>query len=122
VIRNAVRFTQPGTDVEVVLEIDESTVEPVALLSVRDHGPGVPEDSLEAIFQPFFRIQGDEEAAGGNGLGLAIAAEAIRLHGGKIWAANLIPTGLVIKVQLPKAYDVAVHSDEPSKAEHSATR
>jgi len=121
VIRNAVRFTQPGTDVEVLLEIDRSTPEPLALLSVRDHGPGVPEDSLEAIFQPFFRIHGDEEAPGGNGLGLAIAAEAIRLHGGKIWAENLVPTGLEVKIQLPRAYDVAVHAYEVSKPEHSTT-
>jgi two-component system sensor histidine kinase CpxA len=103
VIRNAVRFTQPGTEVEVVLEIDRSAPEPLAHLSVRDHGPGVPEDSLEAIFQPFYRISGNTEATGGNGLGLAIAAEAIRLHRGKICAANLPPSGLEIKIQLPNA-------------------
>jgi two-component system, OmpR family, sensor histidine kinase CpxA len=100
VIRNSVRYTQPGTDVEVVLEIDRSTPEPLVLLSVRDHGPGVPEDSLEAIFQPFYRI-GGEAQLGGNGLGLAIASEAIRLHRGKIRAANLLPTGLEIQIQLP---------------------
>jgi signal transduction histidine kinase len=110
VIRNAVRFTRPGTAVEVVLEFDRSAPEPLALLSVRDHGPGVPEDSLEAIFQPFYRINGDAEATGGNGLGLAIAAEAIRLHRGKINAANLLPTGLEVRIQLPNAYDVAAHA------------
>jgi len=113
VIRNAVRFTQPGTDVEVVLEIDKSVPEPLALLSVRDHGPGVPEDSLQAIFQPFFRI--NAEATGGNGLGLAIAFEAIRLHRGRISATNLLPTGLEINIRLPMAYDAAVHSHELSK-------
>jgi signal transduction histidine kinase len=121
VIRNAVRFTQPGTEVEVVLEIDRSAPEPLALLSIRDHGPGVPEDSLEAIFQPFYRINGDSEANGGNGLGLAIVAEAIRLHRGNIRASNLVPTGLEIKIQLPNAYDVAAHAYELSKSEHSAT-
>jgi two-component system sensor histidine kinase CpxA len=99
VIRNAVRFTQPGTDVEVVLEIDRSAPEPLALLSIRDHGPGVPEDSLQAIFEPFFRI--NAEATGGNGLGLAIAFEAIRLHRGRICATNLLPTGLEINIRLP---------------------
>src|SRR5260221_1609614 len=121
VIRNAVRFTPAGTDVEVVLEIDKTTSEPRALLSVRDHGPGVPEESLLAIFQPFFRINEDAEAPGGNGLGLAIAAEAIRLHGGKIWAENLVPTGLEIKLQLPKAHEVAVQAYELPKPEHSST-
>jgi two-component system, OmpR family, sensor histidine kinase CpxA len=101
VIRNAVRFTQPGTDVEIVLEIDRSTSEPSVLLSVRDHGPGVPEGSLQAIFQPFFRINSESESIGGNGLGLAIASEAVRLHKGKIYAANLVPTGLEVTIQLP---------------------
>jgi signal transduction histidine kinase len=101
VIRNAVRFTQPGTDVEIVLEIDRSTSEPSVLLSVRDHGPGVPEGSLQAIFQPFFRINSESESIGGNGLGLAIASEAVRLHKGKIYATNLVPTGLEVTIQLP---------------------
>ena len=79
VIRNAVRFTRPGTNVEVVLEIDRRTPEPLGILSVRDHGPGVPEESLQAIFEPFYRIGGDPEGTDGNGLGLAIASEAIRL-------------------------------------------
>jgi signal transduction histidine kinase len=117
VIRNAVRFTQPGTNVEVDLEIDGSAPEPLALLSVRDHGPGVPEDSLQAIFQPFVRI--NTEATGGNGLGLAIAFEAIRLHRGRISATNLLPTGLEINIRLPVAYDVAVHRHDLSKPEHS---
>jgi two-component system sensor histidine kinase CpxA len=85
--------------VEVVLEIDKSAPEPLALLSIRDHGPGVPEDSLQAIFEPFFRI--NAEATGGNGLGLAIAFEAIRLHRGRICATNLLPTGLEINIRLP---------------------
>ena len=101
VIRNAVRFTRPGTNVDVVLEVDRSTPQPLALFSVRDHGPGVPEDSLQAIFQPFYRINGDAQAVGGNGLGLAIASEAIRLHRGTISAANLRPAGFEITIRLP---------------------
>jgi two-component system, OmpR family, sensor histidine kinase CpxA len=121
IIRNAVRFTPPGGDVQIVLKIDRSAPEPLTLLSVRDRGPGVPEDSLQAIFQPFYRINGDAEATGGNGLGLAIASEAIRLHGGRIRARNLQPTGLEIIVQLPVAYDVASRGNEVSKPEHSTT-
>jgi signal transduction histidine kinase len=121
IIRNAVRFTGPGSDVQIVLEVDRSAAEPLALLSVRDHGPGVPEDSLQAIFQPFYRISGDGETTGGNGLGLAIASEAIRLHCGTIRAKNLRPTGLEIIIQLPGACDIASHGDELSKPEHSTT-
>jgi signal transduction histidine kinase len=119
IIRNAVRFTPPASDVQIVLEVDRSAPERLAFLSVRDHGPGVPEDSLQAIFQPFYRINGDAEATGGNGLGLAIASEAIRLHGGTIRAQNLRPTGLEIIIQLPFAYDVTSGGDKLAKPEHS---
>jgi two-component system sensor histidine kinase CpxA len=119
IIRNAVRFTRPGSDVQIALEVDRRAPEPLAFLSVRDHGPGVPEDSLQAIFQPFYRINGDAEATGGNGLGLAIASEAIRLHRGTIRAENLRPTGLEIIIQLPTAHDTPSHRDELSKTEHS---
>jgi len=121
VIRNAVRFTCPGTDVEVVLEIDRSTPEPLGVLFVRDHGPGVPEESLEAIFQPFYRISGDEEGTDGNGLGLAIASEAIRLHRGTISAATLRPTGLEITIRLPIAFDAASGRHELPQPEHNRT-
>jgi two-component system sensor histidine kinase CpxA len=119
IIRNAVRFTPPGSDVQIVLEVDRSAPEPLAFLSIRDHGPGVPEGSLQAIFQPFYRINVDGETTGGNGLGLAIASEAIHMHRGTIRAENLRPTGLEIIIQLPVTYDVASHGDELSKPEHS---
>jgi signal transduction histidine kinase len=122
VIRNAVRFTRRGTNVEVVLEIDRSAPELVGILSVRDHGPGVPEESLEAIFQPFYRISSDAQGTDGNGLGLAIASEAIRLHRGTISAANLWPTGLEITIRLPIAFDAASHRYELPQPEHNSTR
>jgi signal transduction histidine kinase len=121
IIRNAVRFTRLGSEVQIVLEVNRSVPEPLALLSVRDHGPGVPEDSLQKIFQPFYRISGDGEATGGNGLGLAIASEAIRLHRGTIRAENLRPAGLEIIIQLPVAYGIASREDHLSKPEHSTT-
>jgi two-component system sensor histidine kinase CpxA len=121
IIRNAVRFTPPGSDVQIVLEVDRSAPEPLAFLSVRDHGPGVPEDSLQAIFQPFYRINAEGEATGGNGLGLAIASEAIRLHRGTIRAKNVRPAGFEIIVQLPVAYDVASHEDVHLRPEHSTS-
>ena len=101
VIRNAVRFTQPGTNVEVVLDVDRDALEPQGILSIRDYGPGVPEESLVAIFQPFYRIAAEGQASDGNGLGLAIAAEAVRLHRGTISASNHRPTGLEITVRIP---------------------
>src|SRR5262249_36984010 len=70
VVRNAIRHAPPATPVEVSLRLREN----VATIVVRDYGPGVPADLLEAIFKPFFRVEDDRSrASGGTGLGLAIA-------------------------------------------------
>jgi signal transduction histidine kinase len=117
IIRNAIRFTRQGTAVQVTLEMDSSTPEPFALLSVRDYGPGVPEKSLRSIFQPFVQVASDEIPQEGNGLGLAIALEAVRMHGGTICAANLTRGGLEICVRLPAAPDNSIHAGESLKAQ-----
>lgn len=104
VVRNAIRFTPPGSEVEVVLKRDGGRSVPQAVLSIRDHGPGVPDDFLRQIFQPFFRVKspsGTRTANNGTGLGLAIALEAVRQHHGSIVAANMIPTGLEVRITLP---------------------
>jgi len=119
VIRNAVRFTGSGTDVEVVLEANQDAPEHLAIVTVRDYGPGVPDESLQAIFEPFYRIGGNQEGADGNGLGLAIASEAVRLHHGTISAANLRPTGLEITIRLPIAFKTPSLRYELSQPEHN---
>ena len=105
VIRNAVRYSpadalvgitarrmagegQPGDRVEVV---------------IRDHGPGVPEKELGLIFEPFYRVDAarGHGSAAGEGLGLAIAARAVALHGGGIDARNLEAGGLSVTITLP---------------------
>jgi two-component system sensor histidine kinase CpxA len=101
IVRNAIHFTRPGTEVKVALGIDNAAASPAVILRVCDEGPGVPKDALQNIFRPFFRINGPERQNEGNGLGLAIALEAIRLHDGSITASNLNPEGLEISVRLP---------------------
>ena len=101
IIRNAIHFTRPGTDVKVALEINAAAAAPEVLFTVRDMGPGVPEDSLENIFRPFFRVDQPGTRSRGNGLGLAIALEAVRMHQGSIEATNLSPQGLEVTVRLP---------------------
>jgi len=100
IVRNAIRFSPPGGKVEVNLIVSGDSERRV-LLSVRDRGPGVPEEHLKDIFQPFFRLNRSEGTGEGNGLGLAIALEAVRLNGGAITASNLSPSGLNIEVNLP---------------------
>jgi len=101
IVRNAIHFTRPGTEVNVALGIDNAASSRHVFLTVRDQGPGVPKDALQNIFSPFFRINGPGRRKEGNGLGLAIALEAIRLHHGSITASNLNPEGLEISVRLP---------------------
>jgi two-component system sensor histidine kinase CpxA len=103
IIRNAIRFTPPGTQVEVVLKAETRSDFPQAILSVRDYGPGVPEQALQQIFQPFFRVKAPPGPTQnyGTGLGLAIVLEAIRQHRGTIIASNASPTGLEVKIMLP---------------------
>jgi signal transduction histidine kinase len=102
IIRNAVRFTRPGTEVQVTLRSEHEHASPQAILRVRDYGPGVPADSLQQIFEPFFRLTSTRSEEGnGFGLGLAIAFEAIRLHRGSIAASNADPCGLEVSISLP---------------------
>jgi signal transduction histidine kinase len=99
VIRNAIRYTAPGTTVEVWLRWRLDT----AVLTVRDHGPGVPESELEHIFQPFYRVsEARERTSGGVGLGLSIADRTVKLHNGTIRAEN-VPGGLEVIIELPLA-------------------
>lgn len=99
VIRNAVRYTAQGTAVEVALSWKLDT----AVLTVRDHGPGVPESDLEHIFEPFYRVsEARDRASGGAGLGLSIADRTVKLHGGTINATN-VQDGLLVTIRLPLA-------------------
>lgn len=98
VIRNAVRFTADGSEVEVSLQPQARR----AVLTVRDHGPGVPEDALQRIFKPFYRVGGDRaRSTGGTGLGLAITERAVNLHGGSVRAQNHQEQGLLVTIELP---------------------
>jgi signal transduction histidine kinase len=97
VMRNAIRHAPEATPVEV----DLSRHSGIATISVRDHGPGVPEESLEAIFRPFFRIGDDRSrSSGGAGLGLSIARRSIELHQGYVGANHAQP-GLRVTIGLP---------------------
>jgi signal transduction histidine kinase len=97
VIRNAVRYGPSGSDV-VVTAGRRDWIE----ISVRDHGPGVPEKDLQQIFEPFYRVDAARDrAGGGEGLGLAIAARAIAVHGGSIEAHNVPEGGLEVAMRLP---------------------
>jgi len=101
-IRNAIRYTPEGTAVEVNLSKQFSAGAWYAILSVRDHGPGVPPAHLTDIFEAFFRVEDSRNReTGGTGLGLSIAQRAVHLHCGTIRAMNMPQGGLKIEVRLP---------------------
>ncbi len=104
VVRNAVRFTAEGTAVEVRCSRVEGAAGESARVAVRDRGPGVPEAALGSLFEPFYRVaDARDRKSGGSGLGLAITDRAVRLHGGRVAAANAPDGGLEVVVELPAA-------------------
>jgi two-component system sensor histidine kinase CpxA len=103
VLRNAIRFAPEQSAVEIALEQRDGK----AITSVRDYGPGVPEESLPNLFKPFFRVEADRNRnSGGVGLGLSIAERAVAVHGGTIRARNVHP-GLLVEIELPVARVIA---------------
>lgn len=98
VIRNGLRYTAAGSAVEIGLSKSDDYV----AIIVRDHGPGVPQEYIKQIFKPFFRVaESRDRDSGGTGIGLAIAKQAILMHGGSIEARNAKKGGLVIEIHLP---------------------
>lgn len=102
VVRNAIRYTQEGTSVEVALSQESRDGTGEAVLHVSDSGPGVPADALDKLFEPFYRLDdARERQTGGVGLGLAITERAVRFHGGKVAASNRPGGGLTVEIRLP---------------------
>jgi two-component system sensor histidine kinase CpxA len=103
VVRNGARYTREGTKVLITLE-QSHNVPGEALISIADSGPGVPEEALEKLFRPFYRIDDARgRLTGGAGLGLAITERAVRLHGGTVKASNRPEGGLLVQIRLPLA-------------------
>ncbi|MGA7765567.1 MAG: ATP-binding protein [Candidatus Sulfotelmatobacter sp.] len=102
VVRNAIRYTQEGSSVEIELTSDNRASGAEAVLRVSDSGPGVPEDALGKLFEPFYRLDDARgRLTGGVGLGLAITERAVRFHGGKVSAFNRAEGGLMVEIRLP---------------------
>ncbi len=102
VVRNAIRYTQEGTTVDVDLSSVEAPNGREAVLRVSDLGPGVPSDALEKLFEPFYRLDDSRgRLTGGAGLGLAITERAVRFHGGRVSASNRPEGGLLVEIRLP---------------------
>jgi two-component system, chemotaxis family, CheB/CheR fusion protein len=84
-LANASKYSQADDSIELSAEIDQSE----AVICVRDHGIGLSDEMLNAVFEPFVQLQSSlDRAEGGLGLGLAIVEGLVRLHGGAVRAAS----------------------------------
>ncbi|RAX37787.1 sensor histidine kinase [Rhizobium tropici] len=97
VVRNAVKYSPSDTQVLIRTKREDQ----VFIITVSDQGPGIPQEILDAIFQPFRRGNDLLAGAGGFGLGLAITKHAFARHGGQVRAELPAEGGLLIRMILP---------------------
>lgn len=98
VLRNALRHAGPAAAIRVALTVQDGRLR----VDVEDNGPGVPEEQIGNLFEPFFRVPGAPRGQGA-GLGLSIARAAVEAHGGTISARNRKPRGLLVHIELPQS-------------------
>jgi len=104
IVRNAIRYSPAGGTVEINVAPEQNNGQRSAVLRVSDTGPGVAEDKLNLILNPFYRASDVRRgSSNGFGIGLAIADRAAHLHSGKIVARNREGGGLIVELSLPLA-------------------
>ena len=96
-IGNAIKFTPTGGSIVTEGEVQGADV----IITVRDTGPGIPEEDLERIFDRFWHTR--RRRGGGAGLGLAIAKGIVEAHGGRIWVESRVGEGTRFRFSLPPA-------------------
>ncbi|MGC9367430.1 MAG: ATP-binding protein [bacterium] len=94
-ISNALRFVQEGGQICLMAKCIGSFV----YFSVKDDGPGIPEEYHTKIFEKFVQVKGQK--SGGTGLGLAICKEIVRAHGGTIWVDSKVGEGSTFTFTIP---------------------
>ncbi len=98
IFQNALLYTPDGTPIDVAV-FQQGTL---AVLTVRDHGPGIPEDKRETIFDRYYQLnREDGQNSAGQGIGLAIARRLARVHGGNLYARNHRDGGAQFILELP---------------------
>ena len=100
VVRNSVCHAGNAGPIEVAARVEPGST---VCITVSDHGPGVPPESLEQIFAPFYRLDtAREQSTGGAGLGLAIVKTCIEACHGTVSCRNRTPSGLEVEIELPE--------------------
>lgn len=97
-LSNAIKFTGAGSVIAISLAASQHSV----TVSVADSGVGIPEEELQHIFKPFYKIdQARERTVGGNGIGLSIVKRIVELHAGEIRVESTMAKGTTMTVVLP---------------------
>jgi signal transduction histidine kinase len=96
-VDNAFKYSPAGSPVSLTAELRDNRV----VVSVGDHGPGIPEAEQSRIFEKFYRAEAARHQIPGAGLGLVIAREIIHAHGGEIWVDSKPGEGAVFQLSLP---------------------
>ena len=97
-ISNAIKFSPEGGSVVVSATSDRTHMQ----FSVEDHGRGIPEDKIGAIFERFQQVDAsDSREKGGTGLGLAICRTIVQQHGGRIWVRSHLGKGSTFSFTIP---------------------
>ena len=97
---NAVKYSEPGASVDLGVERARDNV----VISVRDHGIGIPSSDLERIFERFYRVdRARSRATGGTGLGLSIVRHVAQVHGGAVTVESIEGEGSTFRMVLPLA-------------------
>lgn len=108
-LANAVRYTPANTAIEMLVGRQDGTAQVV----VRDHGPGVPAQLQERIFERFFRADAARNSAhGGSGLGLAIVSAIVEAHRGSVRLTETADGGATFTVRIPALAQQAHRNDE----------
>ena len=99
-VRNALVHTPPQTPIDIELATEDS----IAKLSVADHGPGLPAEDIDRIFEPFYRADPSRSRdSGGSGLGLSIVNAVVAAPGGHVKVRETQGGGATFEVDLPLA-------------------
>jgi len=96
-IDNALKYSPRDSPVSVSAESSDARV----IVTVRDHGPGIPEEERSRIFEKFYRAEASRHQIPGAGLGLVIAREIVQVHGGEVWVESKPGEGSSFRFSLP---------------------
>jgi signal transduction histidine kinase len=111
VLMNAQRF---AANTVTHITCTDHTVNGITV-TVRDHGPGIPDDELEAVFEPFFQSSRTRDGSGGVGLGLTVCRKIMGAHGGSIDASNAADGGCVMRIRLPHGMNERLIAQESAQ-------